>query len=64
VPSGVRLERSRQPEALTELKLIGATVEEAMDRLDRFLDDAWLAGHPQVRIVHGHGTGRLRAAVG
>jgi DNA mismatch repair protein MutS2 len=47
----------------TELKLLGLTVEEGLEALDRFLDAAVLAGHEEVRIVHGHGTGRLRRAV-
>ncbi len=64
MPPGVRFERTRQTETPVEINLIGATVEESLERLDRFLDDAWLAGHSQVRIVHGHGTGRLRAAIG
>jgi len=43
--------------------LIGRTVDEGLDELDRFLDEAALAGLGEVRIVHGHGTGRLRKAV-
>ncbi|MDX1388761.1 MAG: Smr/MutS family protein, partial [Acidobacteriota bacterium] len=51
-------------EAVTpELKLLGMRVGEALDEVDRFLDRATLAGLGEVRIVHGHGTGRLRAAV-
>jgi DNA mismatch repair protein MutS2 len=46
-----------------ELILVGSRIDEALDRLDRFLDAAQVAGHEEVRIVHGHGTGRLRAAV-
>ena len=46
-----------------ELKLLGLMVDEALETLDRFLDTAVLAGHEFVRIVHGHGTGRLRQAV-
>jgi DNA mismatch repair protein MutS2 len=46
-----------------ELKLIGKRVDEALPELERFLDAALLAGHEEVRIVHGHGTGRLRSAV-
>jgi DNA mismatch repair protein MutS2 len=46
-----------------ELLLLGKTVEEALGELDRFLDDAALAGHGEVRVIHGHGTGRLRRAV-
>ena len=47
----------------TEIKLIGMTVDEAMGHLDKYLDDAWLAHVPSVRIVHGKGTGALRNAV-
>jgi DNA mismatch repair protein MutS2 len=43
-----------------EINVIGCTVEEASRRVDKFLDDAALAGKPQVRIIHGHGTGALR----
>jgi DNA mismatch repair protein MutS2 len=46
-----------------ELNLIGCTVEEAIERADKFLDDALLADHQQVRLIHGHGTGRLRNAL-
>ncbi len=49
--------------AATELKLIGERVEPALDLLDRFLDRSLLAALPEVRIVHGHGSGRLRTAV-
>ena len=47
----------------SELKLIGQRVEPALDALDRFLDDALLGVHPTLRVVHGHGSGRLRDAV-
>jgi DNA mismatch repair protein MutS2 len=43
--------------------LVGRRVDAALDELDRFLDAAQLADHDEVRIVHGHGTGRLRSAV-
>jgi DNA mismatch repair protein MutS2 len=46
-----------------ELNLIGQTTDEARDRVDRFLDEAYLQGHTHVRIIHGHGTGALRRAV-
>ena len=46
------------------LELIGERIEPALERLDKFLDDAALAGHREVRVIHGSGTGRLRAAVG
>lgn len=50
-------------EASRELNLIGERVEPALARLERFLDQALLASHGEVRIIHGHGTGRLRNAV-
>ncbi len=46
-----------------ELHLRGQTVEEVLPRLDKYLNDAYLAGLPQVRIIHGKGTGALRRAV-
>lgn len=46
-----------------EINLIGMTTDEAMPVLDKYLDDAYLAHLPQVRVVHGRGTGALRAAV-
>ncbi|MEE9198747.1 MAG: Smr/MutS family protein [Dehalococcoidia bacterium] len=46
-----------------EVHLRRMTVEEAMIKLDRYLNAAFLAGLPQVRIVHGKGTGALRKAV-
>ncbi len=46
-----------------ELNLIGKTTAVGEDELDRFLDEAYLAGFPNVRIIHGIGTGALRSAV-
>ena len=46
-----------------ECHLRGMTVEDALEKLDRYLEQAYLAGLPWVRIVHGKGTGRLREAV-
>jgi DNA mismatch repair protein MutS2 len=43
-----------------EINVIGCTVEEATRRADKFLDNAALAGKPEVRVIHGHGTGALR----
>jgi DNA mismatch repair protein MutS2 len=43
-----------------EINVIGCIVEEATRRVDKFLDEAALAGRPSVRIIHGHGTGALR----
>jgi len=51
------------PHADVRLDLRGCVVEEALERLDRHLDAASLAGLPWVQIVHGKGTGALRQAV-
>ena len=50
-------------ECPTEIHLRRLTVDEALYRLDRFLNDAFLAGVPSVRVIHGKGTGILRQAV-
>ena len=47
----------------TEIKLLGFTVDEACERLDKFIDDAVLTGINSIRIVHGKGTGALRSAI-
>jgi DNA mismatch repair protein MutS2 len=61
LPQGVtvRTQPGTEP-AGEEINLIGCTVEEATRRVDKFLDQAALAGSSQVRIIHGHGTGALR----
>lgn len=48
----------------SELNVIGQTTDEAVDAVDKFLDEASLAQLSKVRIVHGHGTGALRRAIG
>ena len=53
----------RQQQASTELNIIGKTVDEAIVEVGRFIDQAILAGLNSVRIVHGKGTGALRAGV-
>ncbi|RMF89223.1 MAG: endonuclease MutS2, partial [Nitrospinota bacterium] len=47
----------------TEVNLLGYRVAEALPRLERYLDHAFQAGLPRVRIIHGKGSGRLRQAV-
>ncbi len=49
--------------ARSELNVIGQTTDEAVDAVDKFLDEASLASLSKVRIVHGHGTGALRRAI-
>ena len=46
-----------------EINLIGRTVDEATEELEKYLDHAFLAGLPRVRIIHGHGAGILRRGV-
>jgi len=46
-----------------EINLIGRTVDEATEELEKYLDRAFLAGLPRVRIIHGHGAGILRRGV-
>jgi DNA mismatch repair protein MutS2 len=50
-------------ELRTEINLIGRTVDEATDELEKYLDRAFLAGLPKVRVIHGHGAGILRRGV-
>jgi DNA mismatch repair protein MutS2 len=50
--------------SLTELNVIGNTVDEALTRLEKFLDEAMTTDVHELRIVHGHGTGQLRRAIG
>ena len=52
-----------EQKAQSELNVIGRTTDEAVDAVDKFLDEASLASLSQVRIVHGHGTGALRRAI-
>lgn len=54
---------SKSASVSTEVMLLGLTVDEALAKLDKYLDDALLAHMPSVRIVHGKGTGALRNAV-
>ena len=58
-----KLRMSKSAAVSTEINLIGMTVDEAIAHLDKYLDDAYLAHVPSVRIVHGKGTGALRTAV-
>lgn len=64
---GVKLERSKveesQSQRVAELHVRGLRVEEALEKVDKFLDEAVLAGHAEVRIVHGIGKGTLKKAL-
>jgi DNA mismatch repair protein MutS2 len=60
-PSGITVHVRPSGEPMTqEINVIGCTVEEATRRVDKFLDGAALDGKPNVRIIHGYGTGALR----
>ena len=61
--SSGKLKMSKSYSISTEINLLGRTVDEALSELDKYLDDAYLAHLPSVRIVHGKGTGALRKAV-
>ena len=61
--SSGKLKMSKSFSVSTEINLLGKTVDEALSELDKYLDDAYLAHLPSVRIVHGKGTGALRSAV-
>ena len=57
------MKMSKSLSVKTEINLLGMTTDEALAELDKYLDDAYLAHLPSVRIVHGKGTGALRSAV-
>ena len=61
--SSGRLKMSKSYAISPEINLLGKTVDEALAELDKYLDDAYLAHLPSVRIVHGKGTGALRSAI-
>lgn len=58
-----RIKMNKSYSVSSEINLLGRTVDEALFELDKYLDDAYLAHIPSVRIVHGKGTGALRSAV-
>ncbi len=58
-----KIKMSKSASVSTEINLLGKTVDEAIAELDKYLDDAYLAHIPSVRVVHGKGTGALRNGV-
>lgn len=58
-----KIKMSKSAAISTEINLLGKTVDEAIAELDKYLDDAYLAHLPSVRVVHGKGTGALRKGV-
>ncbi len=59
----VTVTRANTDDLRMEINLIGQTVDEATEQLEKYLDRAFLAGLPRVRIIHGHGAGILRRGV-
>jgi DNA mismatch repair protein MutS2 len=64
-PPSVRVNVDLQPRegSLTDLNVIGCTVDEALSRTERFLDETTVTDQRTVRVIHGHGTGQLRRAL-
>lgn len=60
--SKIKLEKSYAVN--TEINLIGKTTDEAIFELDKYIDDAYIAHIPMIRIIHGRGTGALKKAIG
>ena len=58
-----KIKMSKSFQVSPEINLLGQTVDEALSVLDKYLDDAYLAHLPSVRVVHGKGTGALRQGV-
>ena len=58
-----RIKMSKSASISPEINLLGCTVDEAVAKLDKYLDDAYISKLSQVRIVHGKGTGALRAGI-
>lgn len=58
-----KIKMSKSLSVSTEINLLGMTCDEAISALDKYLDEAYVAHLPSVRIVHGKGTGALRKAV-
>ena len=64
VPKSQPLLKRDIPEPPSQLNVIGLTVEDALPRVDKFIDQALLHGLEKISIIHGVGSGRLRSAIG
>ncbi len=63
MPTGFLQERDEE-DVSSQLNVIGLTVEDALPRVDKFIDQALLHGLEKIQIIHGVGSGRLREAIG
>jgi DNA mismatch repair protein MutS2 len=63
LPQGVTLKRKPESGTADEIHLLGRTVEDALELVDKYLDDVYLEGRSPVRLVHGVGSGRLKKAI-
>ena len=61
--TNIKISRAGSSETPAEINLVGLTVDEAIPRVDKLLDEAALADHREVRVIHGFGQGKLRQAV-
>jgi DNA mismatch repair protein MutS2 len=59
----VRVDLQPRLGSLSELNVIGCTVDEALTRLEKFLDESTVTEQLTLRIIHGHGTGQLRRGI-
>jgi len=64
IPKGPLLSKGAVEEPSSQLNVIGLTVEDALPKVDKFIDQALLHGLEKVQIIHGVGSGRLRDAIG
>jgi DNA mismatch repair protein MutS2 len=62
LPAGISLQRQATAPS-SEIRLIGLTVDDALQQVDKFLDDASLSDLGEVRLIHGLGSGRLKKAI-
>jgi DNA mismatch repair protein MutS2 len=63
LPRGVSASVDLDKSFSSEINVIGSNADQATDQVDKFLDEAYLAGAESVRIVHGQGKGTLRRAI-
>jgi DNA mismatch repair protein MutS2 len=64
-PASVRVQTNlaSREGSLSELNVIGMTIDQALERAERFLDETLVTDQRTVRLIHGHGTGRLQKAI-